>query len=333
MPEKSKKIKNSSSNGFTFEFGGGTQKVKALVARKRPPIKQNEAGKQVKSTAAENTLKVAPKSIAIRRKVVNKPNTATTKSVLTKTAPAAIPTKNFVKAPSVHSDGDSDLESYIKLAKPQPVATDLMLNICTTTSSSFSKPKPKPKLSKQERIQQKRDERKGNGPLPKRTLSSKEIHAGLRKFSQNPNQKPRASDIFEQKEREAKESLIKENQTEDEIKEALELGEVDPNARKSNAFRVKRPGDSSVRKIGLFKDQPEKVELGQRLVRPITEKIFDGGKVESLGLHAHSVKNLLDLLGINQLTTVQQKCVPKALEGKVHLKSKTFKHPELVVFG
>ncbi|TMW40389.1 hypothetical protein DOY81_014532, partial [Sarcophaga bullata] len=94
-------------------------------------------------------------------------------------------------------------------------------------------------------------------------------------------------------------------------KEPLDLGDVDPLARKANAFRVKRPGDSSVRKIGLFKDQPEKIELGQRLVRPITEKIFDGAKVESLGLHPHTVKNLADVLGITMLTTVQQKSIPK----------------------
>lgn len=226
-----------------------------------------------------------------------------------------------MQAPTHHSDNDSDVDTYLKMAKPAttPIGNDLMLNICTAPTTS--KPQTnKTKLSKQERLQQKREARKGDGPLNKRTLTPKEIRTGIKKFTQNPNQKPRAADIFEQKEREAREALKKkeeetEKKTED--KEPLDLGNVDPEARKANAFRVKRPGDSSVRKIGLFKDQPEKIELGQRLVRPIPEKLFDGCKLDSLGLHPHTVKNLSDLLGITELTTVQQKCVPKALEGKL----------------
>ncbi|XP_065364249.1 probable ATP-dependent RNA helicase CG8611 [Calliphora vicina] len=312
LPEKSRKVKGSSSNGFTFEFGGGTQQVKALVARKRQPSKKEDSQKQENSS-----LKVAPKSMAIRKKAITKPTVNAPKSMALKrkvetNKQAQIPQKN-----SYHSDNDSDVDTYINMAKPaaaQPAASDLMLNICTTTSTMKSQPKLK--LSKQERMQQKYDARKGNGPLNKRTLSHKELHSGIRKFSQNPNQKPRASDIFEQNEREAKEALKVQTGEVEPVKEPVPLGDVDPQARKANAFRVTRPGDKSVRKIGLFRDQPEKMELGQRLVRPITEKIFDGGKSDSLGLHAHTVKNLFDLLGISQLTTVQQKCVPKALEGK-----------------
>ncbi|XP_046801386.1 probable ATP-dependent RNA helicase CG8611 [Lucilia cuprina] len=314
LAEKPKKVKGpSSSNGFSFEFGGGTQKVKALVARKRQPVKSGVAEKP-----EDTCLKVAPKSIAIRKKAVAKPTVENsgTKSVALK---QKTDTPKKVTVNKQHSDNESDLDTYLQMAKPttKPAGSDLMLNICS--SPSTMKTQPKQKLSQQERIQQKRNARKGDGALNKRTLSHKEIRTGIKKFSQNPNQKPRASDIFEQKERETREALKKEtdgDEKKEEVNEPLELGEVDANARKSNAFRVKRPGDSSVRKIGLFKDQPEKIELGQRLVRPIREKLFDGGKLDSIGLHDHTVKNLSDLLGITQLTTVQQKCVPKALEGK-----------------
>lgn len=305
---RTKKVKGSSSNGFAFEFGGGTQKVKAVVARKRP-LSKNVIDE--KSNGVD--LKLAPKSVAIRKMAVKKPNTVATKS--------AIVVKNDVKAQ--YSDNDSDVDTYLKMAKPSQADTaDLMLNICTAPTTT-KKIASKVKLSQQERLKQKREARKGNGPLNKRTLTHKELRDGLKKFSQNPNQKPRASDIFEQKEREERQKSSMEQQkaegesVEEAEKEPLDLGEVDLHARKANAFRVKRPGDSSVRKIGLFKDQPEKIELGQRLVRPITEKIFDGAKVESLGLHPHTVKNLSDVLGITMLTTVQQKSIPKALEGKL----------------
>lgn len=73
----------------------------------------------------------------------------------------------------------------------------------------------------------------------------------------------------------------------------------------------------SVQKVGLFSQQQhEKIPIaGQRLVKPIVEKIFSTSKVESLGLHPHAVKNLADLLSITQLTTVQEKTIPRALEG------------------
>ncbi|KAL5276919.1 DDX31 family protein [Megaselia abdita] len=60
----------------------------------------------------------------------------------------------------------------------------------------------------------------------------------------------------------------------------------------------------------------EKTEIvGQRFVRPIQEKVFTGAAIDSLDLHPHCVKNLSDLLSIKELTTVQQKAIPKALEG------------------
>lgn len=281
-----------------------------MVARKRQPLKAAANDASMPAAPAQ------PKSMAIRRKAPT--NTAVEpikKSIAIKRKaaepPKPMPKKNFVAAPPKDND-DSDLEIYAKVAKPEPIAGELMLNICTAPSSKMA---PKKKLNQQERLQQKRLQRQGDGPLQRRTLTSKELSQGIRKFSQNPNQRPRASDLFEQKEREERQKT-KNPDDKVEEEEEHELGHVDPTARKANAFRVRRPGDSSVRKIGLFKDQPEKIEMGQRLVKPITEKVFDGTKVESLELHPHTVKNLADVLSITQLTTVQQKTVPKAMEGK-----------------
>uniref|UniRef100_A0A1I8M743 ATP-dependent RNA helicase n=1 Tax=Musca domestica TaxID=7370 RepID=A0A1I8M743_MUSDO len=318
-PPTKKKSKNSASSGFSFEFGGGTQKVKAVVARRRPVAGKTVSEDDKPKKTTEEAVK--PKSMAIRRKVDTKPTKPNGQSVALKRKAtdniSEVPKKNFVAAPQSHQDdGDSDLESYARVPKTKDLAGDLMLNICTAPTGMVGKQQgQKAKLTRQERLQQKRSERQGgDGQLKKRTLSDNELKAGIRKFSKNPNQKPRAADLFVQREREEREAL-KAKEDSSPVEEP-ELGHVDPQARKNNAFRVKRPGDSSVRKIGLFKDQPEKVELGQRFVKPITEKIFDNTKVESLDLHAHTVKNLADILSITHLTTVQKKTIPKALEGR-----------------
>ncbi|TMW40388.1 hypothetical protein DOY81_014531 [Sarcophaga bullata] len=181
---KTKKVKGSSSNGFAFEFGGGTQKVKAVVARKRP-ISKNVT--EEKSNGVD--LKLAPKSIAIRKMAVKKPNTVSTKS--------AIVVKNDVKPQ--YSDNDSDVDTYLKMAKPSQADTaDLMLNICTAPTTT-KKIISKVKLSQQERLRQKREARKGDGPLNKRTLTHKELREGLKKFSQNPNQQTGELQIYSSK--------------------------------------------------------------------------------------------------------------------------------------
>lgn len=234
LPEKTKKVKGSSSNGFTFEFGGGTQQVKALVARKRPPTKKEDSLKQENAS-----LKVAPKSMAIRRKAATKPVVNVPKSMAFKRKVEANKQPQIPEKKSYHSDNDSDVDTYINMAKPtaaQPAASDLMLNICTTTSTT--KTQPKLKLSKQERMQQKYEARKGNAPLNKRTLSHKEIHSGIRKFSQNPNQKPRASDIFEQNEREAKEALKTQTGEVEPTKEPVPLGDVDRSFPEGEEIRM-----------------------------------------------------------------------------------------------
>ncbi|XP_037935790.1 probable ATP-dependent RNA helicase CG8611 [Teleopsis dalmanni] len=148
---------------------------------------------------------------------------------------------------------------------------------------------------------------------PKRALTQDDITSGIRRYSENPNKQPRAADLLEQKE---KEERAQKKRTEMGKVDAPEIGHVNKQARKVNAFRVKRAADSSVKKINLFQNNPEAKEIGQRLVKPITERLFDGTKVDSLGLHPHAVKNLQDLLGITELTTVQRKAIPKALEGK-----------------
>lgn len=65
----------------------------------------------------------------------------------------------------------------------------------------------------------------------------------------------------------------------------------------------------------MFINNPEIPNIGQRFVQPIKEILFTGLPMSSINLHAHLVKTLKDLLEITELTTVQQRTVPIALEG------------------
>lgn len=85
----------------------------------------------------------------------------------------------------------------------------------------------------------------------------------------------------------------------------------------SNPFQSKVQLPNRPRKIeSLFKNNPEIPNIGQRFVKPINEIVFTGLSMDSIGLHPHLVKTLADLLGVTELTTVQQRAVPIALEGR-----------------
>lgn len=66
----------------------------------------------------------------------------------------------------------------------------------------------------------------------------------------------------------------------------------------------------------MFKNTEEIPIRGQRFVKPITEIVFTGLPMDSIGLHSHLVKTMADLLSITELTSVQQRAVPVALEGR-----------------
>lgn len=81
------------------------------------------------------------------------------------------------------------------------------------------------------------------------------------------------------------------------------------NSQKSQSLGKKRPEN-------LFKDNPDVPVVGQRFVKPLNEIVFTGLPMSSIGLHPHLMKTLADLLGITELTNVQKRAVPVALEGR-----------------
>lgn len=80
---------------------------------------------------------------------------------------------------------------------------------------------------------------------------------------------------------------------------------------------VSRPSIPAKTKVdSMFSHNPEIPKVGQRFVAPIKEILFSGLPMSSINLHPHLVKTLADLLNITELTTVQQRAVPIALEGR-----------------
>ncbi|XP_063831577.1 probable ATP-dependent RNA helicase CG8611 [Ostrinia nubilalis] len=74
----------------------------------------------------------------------------------------------------------------------------------------------------------------------------------------------------------------------------------------------------------LFKNNPDVPKIGQRAVKPLTEKVFAGRTFADLDIHPHSVANLQQNLGLNELMTVQQKAIPVILQGRdVLIRSQT----------
>ncbi|KAM3966675.1 ATP-dependent DNA helicase DDX31 [Aphomia sociella] len=74
----------------------------------------------------------------------------------------------------------------------------------------------------------------------------------------------------------------------------------------------------------LFKNNPDVPRIGQRAVKPLTEKVFAGKTFTDLDIHPHSVANLQQNLSLKELMTVQQNAVPIILQGRdVLIRSQT----------
>lgn len=74
----------------------------------------------------------------------------------------------------------------------------------------------------------------------------------------------------------------------------------------------------------LFGNNPDIPNIGQRLVKPVDEKVFTAEKFSDLNIHAFSVSNLEQNMQITTMTTVQKKAIPVILTGQdVLIRSQT----------
>lgn len=105
----------------------------------------------------------------------------------------------------------------------------------------------------------------------------------------------------------------------EERKERVMQRRIEASQQKQEKKSQNRPPQSNkpAKKMeSLFKNNPDVPVVGQRFVKPLNEIVFTGLPMNSIGLHPHLVKTLADLMGITELTNVQQRTVPVALGGR-----------------
>lgn len=103
----------------------------------------------------------------------------------------------------------------------------------------------------------------------------------------------------------------------DERKERVMQRRIEASNAKTESKAPTRPFQKTPKKMtSLFKDNLEVPVVGQRFVKPLSEIVFTGLPMNSIGLHPHLVKTMADLMGITELTNVQQRTVPVALGGR-----------------
>ncbi|KAK2588088.1 hypothetical protein KPH14_004150 [Odynerus spinipes] len=103
-------------------------------------------------------------------------------------------------------------------------------------------------------------------------------------------------------------------------------GIAERKANKNESFNkmhktfTKQTGKSS----SLFRNNPEVPNIGQRLVKPISETVFAKTNFSDLNIHPYMVSNLEQNMNITKMTTVQQKAIPQIFSGKdVLIRSQT----------
>lgn len=84
----------------------------------------------------------------------------------------------------------------------------------------------------------------------------------------------------------------------------------------SDDIKIKQKPRSGGWISSLFKNNPDVPRIGQRLVKPIVEKVFSGTTFADLDIHPHCVANLQQNLNIKDLMTVQQNGIPVILQGR-----------------
>lgn len=217
------------------------EKVKAIVARKRPIKIANTTSISMTKTASEET----PKKLFTSNKVKNN--------------------ESQEKIPK--TDKNVNIDSLLNLAKVQKPEEEasLSLNIDTNIDINrissgnlpfIGKKKKLSRVERKERVMQKRIE-----------------------IAQSKNVK-------------------------------------NPSNANSSANRPPQANKIVKKSESLFKNNPDIPIVGQRFVKPLNEIVFTGLPMNSIGLHAHLAKTIADLLDITELTSVQQRTVPVALEGR-----------------
>lgn len=287
--------KSTGSNGFDFNFVKA-DKVKAVVARKRP-IKPVSTTPQKPIHAFKETTNVV----------------ASKKTPTKLEKPAPKPSQVQKPSPKPQKADVDSLLNIAKVKRPEDEAT-LSLNIGTDFSQLSTGRLPGQKKKRLSRIERK-------DRVMQRRIDAAQSKADARRAQNPPRVNPQRSENVpkETSERpepphqseEPQQSEKTQQSEQPERSEQPQKSEKPPQPQQS---AQPRPPQRYRKVESLFKDVQEVPHVGQRFVKPLNEIVFTGLPMASIGLHAHLVKTLADLMGITELTNVQQRAVPVALE-------------------
>lgn len=269
------------------------------VAQKK---KQNAGGFDFNFVKNDKVKAIVARKRPVQAKVVQKSETIKSPAASLATKPAGNATispkpirKNYVTpVKSTPAKQNEDVDALLSIAKVKKPEDDVSLSLNINTNvdlSTFSGKKfgeKKKKLSRNERkervMQRRIDEARSKnekkrpfaGPKPSNPAQNESSNT---QNTSNPTQEGSAS--------------------------------RNPFERKTD-----KPNRPFKKAENIFKNTPDVPVVGQRFVKPLNEIVFTGLPMSSIGLHPHLVKSLADLFGITELTNVQQRAVPVALEGR-----------------
>lgn len=101
----------------------------------------------------------------------------------------------------------------------------------------------------------------------------------------------------------------------DKLKEFSGFIPIDPHNKPTTTRSADSDKKNKLKRKAIDEISAEMPDVPDRRVATIRETVFTGIKMDTSGLHPHLVKNCADVLKIVELTTIQQRAVPKILEG------------------
>lgn len=128
-----------------------------------------------------------------------------------------------------------------------------------------------------------------------------------------------SNEIREKREKETREVPKVEKSVRKEVKSDRVTVKSKPETGKSKPEKGKtqdRKGPRKKEVKSYLFDRVDLPQMGKSTVDPVKETVFSGMKIEAISIHPHAIKNLQDTLQFKELTKVQERTIPLALEGK-----------------
>lgn len=271
-------VKRKPTSEFSFQFTTN-EKVKAVVARKRPVKTVNSVKKPLISATPAGNVK-------------NRGITASPEK-----SPSPAPS---ISSPPQQPSDDDGIQIGISFdpvpVKPKKERKPQIKKVKAKNPPAQTKPSPNPQFDSDD------DEKT---PPPNNTDDNDGIQIGI---SYEPEEKkPKFTSQVEFSDNSGVKVFP------DKLKEFSGFIPIDPHNKPARSADGEKK--NKLKRKAIDEITAEMPEVEERRVVSIRETVFTGVKMDTVDLHPHLVKICGDVLKIVELTTIQQRAVPKILEG------------------